>query len=34
MAPDRLFEQGLCLPSGASLAGEDVDRIIDVLLNL
>ena len=31
---DRLFEQGLCLPSGASLAGEDVDRIIDVLLNL
>lgn len=31
---DRLFEEGLCLPSGASLAGEDMDRIIDVLLNL
>ena len=31
---DRLIEQGLCLPSGASLTGEDMDRITGVLLNL
>ena len=31
---DRLFEQGLCLPSGASLTGRDMDRVIDVMLNL
>lgn len=31
---DRLFEQGLCLPSGASLTGEDMDRIMDVMATL
>ena len=31
---DRLFEQGLCLPSGASLTGGDMDLIIDVMATL
>lgn len=31
---DRLFDQGLCLPSGADLAPADLDRIIDVISNL
>jgi dTDP-4-amino-4,6-dideoxygalactose transaminase len=26
---DRLFEEGLCLPSGAGLADDDVDRVIE-----
>jgi dTDP-4-amino-4,6-dideoxygalactose transaminase len=28
---ERLFEQGLCLPSGAGMGEEDRDRVIDVL---
>lgn len=28
---DRLFEQGLCLPSGSNLTEEDIDRIFGVL---
>jgi dTDP-4-amino-4,6-dideoxygalactose transaminase len=28
---DRLFEQGLCLPSGAGLSEEDRGRVIDVV---
>ena len=28
---DRLFEQGICLPSGSNMAAEDVDRIIEVI---
>ena len=26
---DRLFEQGLCLPSGSSLTQEDLERVVD-----
>jgi dTDP-4-amino-4,6-dideoxygalactose transaminase len=29
----RLFEHGLCLPSGSSLTGEDQDRVIETILN-
>jgi dTDP-4-amino-4,6-dideoxygalactose transaminase len=29
---ERLFEQGLCLPSGSSLAPDDQDRVIDIVL--
>jgi len=25
---DRLFDQGLCLPSGAGMSSEDRDRVI------
>jgi dTDP-4-amino-4,6-dideoxygalactose transaminase len=28
---DRLFDQGICLPSGSNMALADVDRIIDVI---
>lgn len=28
---DRLFEHGICLPSGSNMASADVDRIIDVM---
>jgi len=28
---DRLFVQGLCLPSGAGLSEEDRGRVIDVV---
>jgi dTDP-4-amino-4,6-dideoxygalactose transaminase len=28
---DRLFEVGLCLPSGTALDGDDLDRIIDIV---
>jgi dTDP-4-amino-4,6-dideoxygalactose transaminase len=28
---DRLFEHGICLPSGSNMAMADVDRIIDVI---
>lgn len=31
---DRLFAQGLCLPSGSAMTEGDVDRVITVLLNL
>ena len=30
----RLFEQGLCLPSGSSLTLKDQNRIIDIILSL
>lgn len=30
---DRLFSQGLCLPSGSSLSDADQDRIIDTLMS-
>ncbi len=29
---ERLFERGLCLPSGSSLTPDDVDRIVRVIL--
>ena len=29
----RLFEQGLCLPSGSNLSPEDQDRVIDIIKN-
>ena len=29
----KLFEQGLCLPSGSSLTEEEQDRIIDIVLD-
>lgn len=28
---DRLFEQGICLPSGSNMASEDLERIIEVI---
>lgn len=28
---EKLFEHGLCLPSGTAMAGEDFDRIEGVL---
>ena len=31
---ERLFEQGLCLPSGSNLTDQDFDRIFDVLKNV
>lgn len=31
---DRLFERGLCLPSGSALGQEELDLIIDVISNL
>lgn len=30
---ERLFEHGLCLPSGSSLSPDDLDRVIDVIRN-
>lgn len=29
----RLFENGLCLPSGSNLSTEDQDRVIDIIIN-
>jgi dTDP-4-amino-4,6-dideoxygalactose transaminase len=29
---ERLFEQGLCLPSGAGMSSEDRDRVIACVL--
>ena len=31
MAED-LFNRGLCLPSGTAMTGEDLDRVIEVIL--
>ena len=31
---EKLFEQGLCLPSGSSLTNEDVNRVISALHNV
>lgn len=31
---EKLFEQGLCLPSGSSLTDEDISRVIDALHNV
>jgi dTDP-4-amino-4,6-dideoxygalactose transaminase len=31
---DKLFEQGLCLPSGSNLTAEDMERIMEVLLRV
>ncbi|ACY14515.1 DegT/DnrJ/EryC1/StrS family aminotransferase [Haliangium ochraceum] len=28
---ERLFERGLCLPSGSSLRNEDIDRVVDII---
>ena len=28
---ERLFSQGLCLPSGSNLSHDDLERIIDIL---
>ena len=28
---DRLFDQGLCLPSGSAMTREDVDRVVAVI---
>jgi dTDP-4-amino-4,6-dideoxygalactose transaminase len=28
---DRLFERGLCLPSGAAMSREDRDRVISTV---
>ena len=30
---ERIFELGLCLPSGSSLAKSDLDRVCDILLS-
>ena len=30
---ERLFEQGLCLPSGADMSDADVDRIADIIVH-
>jgi dTDP-4-amino-4,6-dideoxygalactose transaminase len=30
----RLFERGLCLPSGSSLSDEDQDRVVATILGL
>jgi pyridoxal phosphate-dependent aminotransferase EpsN len=27
---ERLFEQGLCLPSGSNLTGDDLRRVVDI----
>ena len=29
---ERIFERGLCLPSGTALSGEDQERIIETVL--
>jgi dTDP-4-amino-4,6-dideoxygalactose transaminase len=31
---ERLFEKGLCLPSGPALTSEDINRVVNVILNL
>jgi dTDP-4-amino-4,6-dideoxygalactose transaminase len=31
---ERLFERGLCLPSGSGLTNEDIMRVVDVIKNL
>jgi pyridoxal phosphate-dependent aminotransferase EpsN len=31
---DRLFEQGLCLPSGSNLSSDEQDRVIEVIMKL
>ena len=31
---EKLFEQGLCLPSGSSLTNEDINRVISALHNV
>ncbi len=31
---ERIFEHGLCLPSGSSLSVPDQERIVDVMLDL
>jgi pyridoxal phosphate-dependent aminotransferase EpsN len=31
MIAERLFEQGLCLPSGSAMSEEDVDRVVGVI---
>jgi dTDP-4-amino-4,6-dideoxygalactose transaminase len=28
---ERLFEQGLCLPSGSAMTGEDIERVVSVV---
>ena len=29
----KLFENGLCLPSGSNLSEDDQNRVIDIILN-
>jgi len=29
---DRIFAEGLCLPSGTAMANEDIDRVVEVVL--
>jgi dTDP-4-amino-4,6-dideoxygalactose transaminase len=31
---EKLFEQGLCLPSGSNLTKEEFERIVTVLSNI
>ena len=31
---EKLFEKGLCLPSGPALTSQDIDRVVNVILNL
>jgi dTDP-4-amino-4,6-dideoxygalactose transaminase len=31
---ERLFERGLCLPSGSGLTDEDIRRVVDVIQNV
>lgn len=31
---EKLFEQGLCLPSGSSLTNEDILRVIEAIRNI
>ena len=31
---ETLFEKGLCLPSGPALTSEDINRVVNVILNL
>jgi dTDP-4-amino-4,6-dideoxygalactose transaminase len=30
----KLFKHGLCLPSGSNLTNEELDRVIDVIINV
>jgi len=34
MVAEKIFEQGLCLPSGSALSPADQDRIIAVVLDM
>ena len=31
---EKLFDHGLCLPSSPALENEDIERVVDVIVNL